>query len=212
MRETATYFEQRPAQKDNEWQAIVLWLNGEDDPGFGTLKLLARRPKPRLIAVDLLALLKKLDEHALVLNVLRPLLVAEEQTVRDNVVQWVKNIRQTPNLNQGMEDRLITIMSQLIEQKFRTLTYKELSQMLKLTPLRETSSVQEVIKEELVGLLTRHIQRKFTLSEALTADLIVALERLEANQLEALFDQILDIDTYEVLEQWIDKRLPAEVA
>ncbi|MCB0083034.1 MAG: DUF2887 domain-containing protein, partial [Caldilineaceae bacterium] len=139
MRETATYFEQRPAQKDNEWQAIVLWLNGEDDPGFGTLKLLARRPKPRLIAVDLLALLKKLDEHALVLNVLRPLLVAEEQTVRDNVVQWVKNIRQTPNLNQGMEDRLITIMSQLIEQKFRTLTYKELSQMLKLTPLRETS-------------------------------------------------------------------------
>lgn len=133
------------------------------------MKLLARRPKPRLVAVELLALLKKLDEHALVLNVLRPLLVAEEQIVRENVLQWVKNIRQTPNLNQGMEDRLITIMSQLIEQKFRTLTDKELSQMLKLTPLCETSSVQEVIKEELVGLLARHIQRKFTLSQPLSA-------------------------------------------
>lgn len=44
MREVATYFEQRPAQRSADWQAIVLWLNSEDDPGLGTLVALRHEP------------------------------------------------------------------------------------------------------------------------------------------------------------------------
>jgi len=79
MREVSTYFEQRPKLKGAPWQAIVLWLNKDDDPGFDMLSLLARKPKPRLVSVDLLQLLNKLDEHSLVLNVLRPLLVGQSR-------------------------------------------------------------------------------------------------------------------------------------
>ncbi len=49
MREVATYFEQRPSRKDYGWQAIVLWLNKEDDPGLGTLTPLTRKPASRLL-------------------------------------------------------------------------------------------------------------------------------------------------------------------
>jgi hypothetical protein len=73
LREVSTFFEQRPHLKDNDWQAIVLWLNKEDDPGFGTLALLARKPNGRLVSANLLQLLKKLDERSLALNGLRPL-------------------------------------------------------------------------------------------------------------------------------------------
>ena len=41
MREVATYFEQRPALRNNDWQAVVLFLNQSDDPGFGTLSALS---------------------------------------------------------------------------------------------------------------------------------------------------------------------------
>ncbi len=51
-------------------------------------------------------LLKKLPETALALNVLRPLLAKNEREVRQNVVQWVENIRQTPDLDTNLEERL----------------------------------------------------------------------------------------------------------
>ncbi len=63
------------------------------------------------------------------------LLAENEREVRANVVQWVENIRNTPELDPNAEERLLSVMSQLIEQKFKTLNYKELSQMLRLTPL-----------------------------------------------------------------------------
>ncbi len=209
MREVATYFEQRPAQKESAWQAIVLWLNPEDDPGLGTLKPLAHKPHQRLIAVDLLKLLKKLDERALVLNVLRPLLAKSEREVRQHVVQWVENIRQTPNLDRQTEERLVAILSQLIEQKFRTLSYKELTAMLHLTPLRETASVQEVLKEDRVDMLMRQIQTKFSLSAELRQALTTDLFQLDMEALKTLIEQILRINSVEELERWIAEHQPA---
>ena len=209
MREVATYFEQRPAQKETTWQAIVLWLNPEDDPGLGTLKPLARKPHRRLLAVDLLKLLKKLDEQALVLNVLRPLLAKSEREVRQHVVQWVENIRQTPNLDRQTEERLVAILSQLIEQKFRTLSYKELTAMLHLTPLRETASVQEVLKEDRVDMLMRQIQTKFSLSAELCQALSTDLFQLDMEALKTLIEQILRINSIEELEQWIAEQSQA---
>jgi len=88
--------------------------------------------------------------------------------IRQHVVQWTENIRQTPNLDGATEEKLIAVMSQLIEQKFRGLTYKELSKMLRLRPLSETISGQELIKDDRVALLSRQIRRKFALSDELT--------------------------------------------
>ena len=113
MREVATYFEQRPARNDN-WQAVVLWLNKEDDPGLGTLQPLARKPAARLLSTDLIKLLKRLDEKSLVLNVLRPLLAKSAREVRKHVVQWVEQIRQTPNLDPQTEEKLVAVLLQLI--------------------------------------------------------------------------------------------------
>jgi predicted transposase/invertase (TIGR01784 family) len=89
IREVSTYFEQRPKLKDNEWQAIVLWLNIADDPGFGTLVSLSQLPSSRLVSADLLQSLRKLEETTLVLNVVRPLLVQTEIEVKQNVLTWV---------------------------------------------------------------------------------------------------------------------------
>jgi len=207
MREVVTYFEQRPKLKDNEWQAAVLWLNNDDDPGFGTLRLLAQKPEPRLVTIDLLPLLQKLPESSLALNVLRPLLAKTEREVRENVVQWVENIKQASNLDAKIEERLIIVMSQLIEQKFRKLSYKELSNMLRLTPLRETASVQEVLKEERIEALYDQIQEKLSLSDEIMAAIDEELQKLDMESLKALRRQILHIDTLEQLENWIAEYL-----
>lgn len=211
LREVATYFEQRPARNDN-WQAVVLWLNKEDDPGLRTLKPLTYKPASRLVAADLIKLLKQLPETSLVLNVLRPLLAKSAREVRQHVVQWVENIRQTPNLDPQTEEKLVAILSQLIEQKFKSLSYKELAAMLRLTPLEETISGQELIKNERVKTLARLLARKFALSAALAEILQSELAQLEAATLAQLLDLVLDFVTYEQVEQWIADRLPVNQA
>ncbi len=212
MREISTYFEQRPQQQERAWQAIVLWLNKEDDPGLGTLKPLAHRPHARLRSADLIKLLKKLkvvDKKALVLNVLHPLLTNSEREVRKNVVQWVENIRQTPNLDTQAEERLVAVLSQLIEQKFRSLSYKELSQMLRLTPLRETESVQEVLKEEWLDVLIPMIRRQFVISDEVQEALLRDLQTLAADRLKALIPILWEINSVESLERWIAEQTKA---
>lgn len=211
MREISTYFEQRPLQRERAWQAIVLWLNREDDPGLGTLKPLSRRPAARIVSADLIQLLKKLkrvDDKALVLNVLHPLLTNSEREVRQNVVQWAENIRRTPNLDSQIEERLVTVMSQLIEQKFKNLSYKELAKMLRLTPLEETASFQEAMKEKQVDLLMLMINDKFSLSDELNKGFRADLETSTMDTLQTLFTQILHIDSLEQLEQWIADHQP----
>jgi predicted transposase YdaD len=210
MREVATYFEQRPQLKGRAWQAFVLWLNKADDPGLGTLRLVGRKPRPRLVSLDLIDILGKLPPASVALNVLRPLLAKDVHEVREHVVEWVENIRRAPDLDQASEERLISVLSQLIEQKFRTFSYKELSRMLRLTPLRETISGQELLKEDRVEMLTRQIQRKFDLTPELFAATVAELNQLALDNLRALIDAILFIDTFEQLEHWIAAHLPTE--
>jgi len=208
----ATFFEQRPHLKDREWQASVLWLNIADDPGFGTLRLLARKPKPKLVSLDLIELLKQLPETSLALNVLRPLLADDEREVRENVVQWVENIRRATDPDAKLEERLISVFSQMIEQKFRTLNYKELSHMLRLTPFRETDSVQEVLKEERIEILRSQIEVKFGISPEMADEVETNLMQLDMNALKALLKQLLWLDTFEQLELWISDHLPERIA
>lgn len=209
LREVATFFEQRPALKDNDWQALVLWLNKDDDPGYSTLLNLSRQPLSRLVSVDLLALLPKLQANALSLNVLRPLLAETEEDVRKNLQQWAQNIQQTPNLDQQTETRLLTILAQFVEQKFRSLTYKEISDMLRLTPLAETISGQELIKDERLAILSRQIQIRFQLSDELTEAIGQDLEKLDLPTLKLLLEEILRIESFEQLELWISEQVAA---
>ncbi|MEZ4728754.1 MAG: DUF2887 domain-containing protein [Caldilineaceae bacterium] len=210
-REVATFFEQRPHLKDTRWQVIVLWVNITDDPGFGALRLLARKPKPNLLSLDLIDLLKKLPETSLALNVLRPLLAEDEREVRENVVQWVENIRHATDADANLEERLISVFSQLIEQKFKTLNYKKLSQMLRLTPLRETTSGQELLKEDRIETLLNLIEVKFGLSPEMAEKFTADLAQLDINTLKALLRQLLRLETLEQLEFWIADHLPERV-
>ena len=149
---------------------------------------------------------------SLVLNVLRPLLAKDEREVRQNVVQWAENIRQTPDMDRLTEDRLVMVLSQLIEQKFKTLSYKELTEMIHLTPFDETASFQEALKEKYVRVLTMHIDEKYSPSLELSKALADDLLQLDTNLLEELFAQILHIDSIEQLEQWIAEHATLELA
>jgi len=139
---------------------------------------------------------------------LNPLLTDSEREVRKNVVQWAETIRQTPNLGSQTEERLLTVMSQLIGQKFKNLSYKELAKMLRLMPLEETISGQELLKDAHVAILTTQIQDKFLLSEPLVETVRADLGKLDAEELALLVRQILHFDTFEELENWVAAHLP----
>lgn len=203
MREVATYFEQRGEAGKNEWQAIVLFLDSAYDPGYGSLKALSRGPSPRLLSVDLPERLRSLPNEALALNVLRPLIVDSDVEVRANVTIWVDHIQQASALPETVRQRLVMIMSQLIVQKFETLTYKELSEMLNLTPLEETKDGKELLKNHSVNMLAEMTQEKFTLSSQTREEVCTNLSKLPLENLEDLFRHIIAMETLDQLNQWI---------
>lgn len=204
MREVATYFEQRPERKDEAWQAIVLWLDKNDDPGFGTLTALSTEISPKLVSAGLRKLLEKLGDQSLALNVLRPFTVDNEYQVRQNLPQWVENIHHIPGLTPDAEERLLTVLLQLIEQRFPHLSYKELSQMLQLTPFKETQSYRETVHEDFTTTLLRHIKRKYGFGERTLTQLARRFDQLRVEDLQTLFEDILEIKTLSQLNEWLD--------
>lgn len=108
-----------------------------------------------------------------------------------------------PHLDRQTEERLLAVLAQFIEQKFRSLTYKELRKILRLTPLVETISGQELLKDDRVAMLTKQIQIRFGLSEELVSAVTTDLERLDLDSLKLLIEEILRIETFEQLETWI---------
>jgi len=218
-RETSVYFEQRPKLQDTDWYAYVIWLNKEDDSGFKKTHIYDEQKVQRILSVHLIDILKKLPDNSLALNVLRPLIVDTEQEVRQNIVNWVEQIHQA-NLLPEAEERLLMVMTQFIEEKFKTLSYKELAKMLRLTPFKETDSfkeamqevLQEVLPKELQSYSThrliRQIKRKYRLAESTMTKLSVRLRQLTLPDLEALFEAIFDLATLRELNEWINARLP----
>jgi len=83
--------------------------------------------------------------------------------------------------------------------------------MLQSTPLRETTSVQEVVQEVLqeehVAILTRQIRKKFALSPEMSAAINAELQQLDLETLRTLLDLIFDISSVEQLETWIGSKL-----
>ncbi len=207
LRECSTYFEQRPKLRDTEWYAFVIWLDKDDDKGFKKATIYDEQKVQRIYSAYLIDILKKLPSNSLALKVLRPLIVDNEQEVRQNIVSWVEQIQQT-DLSAETEQRLLMVMTQFIEEKFKTLSYEELCKMLKLTPLRETISVQKVLQEEFSERLIRLIKRKYHFAEKTMTKLSVRLRQLTLKDLDTLFEAIFDLATLRELNAWIDSRLP----
>jgi len=206
-REVSTFFEQRPALQDTEWYAYVIWLDGNDDKGFKKTHIYDEQKKQRILSIHLIDILKKLPPNSLALNVLRPLLVDTEQEVRQNIVSWVEQIHQA-DLSPESEQRLLMVMSQLIEEKFKILNYKELCKMLNLTPFKETMSYKEALQEDFSERLIRQIKRKYRFAEKTMTKLSIRLRQLTLKDLDTLFEAIFDLATLRELNAWIDSRLP----
>lgn len=84
--------------------------------------------------------------------------------------------------------------------------------MLRLTPLEETISGQELIKNERVDILTRQILLKFAPSTAMMEAIGADLQKLSLENLKLLLERIIKIETFEQLEYWINEHLPGEQA
>ncbi len=206
-RETSTFFEQRPSLKDTEWYAYVIWLYGEDDGGFKKTHIYDEQKKQRIFSVHLIDILKKLPNNSLALNVLRPLIVDTEEEVRQNITTWVEQIHQA-DLSPQAEQRLLMVMSQLIEEKFRILSYKELCEMLRLTPFRETTSYKEALQEDRIELLIKLMKRKYHFARSTLVKLDVRLRQLTLKDLEDLFMEIVDMVSLREINAWVNARLP----
>jgi len=79
--------------------------------------------------------------------------------------------------------------------------------MLKLTPLEETISGKELLQNDRIKLLTEQVRLKFLLSEETLETITLNLRKLDLLSLEALFKDILKIETVEELKTWIDKHI-----
>ncbi len=221
-REVSTFFEQRPSLKDTAWYAYVIWLDGNDDKGFKKTHIKDNDNVPRILSVYLIDILKKLPNNSLALNVLKPLIVDTEQEVRQNITTWVEQIRHA-DLSPQAEQRLLMVMGQFIEEKFKILSYKELCKMLRLTPFEETDtfieayqrkfqenfqkSFQKSLKEERVQRLIQIIDVKFRFSRNTINKLATKLNQLTLEDLKNLFADIFQLKRLKDLDAWIDQRL-----
>lgn len=83
--------------------------------------------------------------------------------------------------------------------------------MLRLRPLSETISGQELLKEDRIETLLRLIERKFA-PPAETLDVVKAdLQKLAPPMLRTLLDQVFEFTTLEDLERRIAEQLAIEL-
>ena len=129
------------------------------------------------------------------------------------LIKWVNNIRDIPDLSFETEQRLFIVLTQLIEQKFKTLTYKELSKMLRLTPFEETITFRETyqkkLREERTQTLVDIIRLKFSPAERTMTRISKRLIKLDLENLKILIRQMFVIDTLKQLNTWIEERIPS---
>jgi predicted transposase YdaD len=208
-REISVYFEQRPQLQNTDWYGYVIWLDKADDKGFKKTHIYDEQKVQRILSVHLIDILQKLPHNSLALNVLRPLIVDTEQEVRQNIATWAEQIHQVPDLSHEAEQRLLMVMTQFIEEKFKTLSYKELAEMLKLMPFRETTSYKESLQEDFTEMLVQQIETKFKFSQKTLAKLVLKLRQLALDDLKAMFKVIITMKRLKEINAWLDSRLPA---
>lgn len=207
LHQVSLYHEQRPRLNGSMWQAVVLFLDPTYDPGPETLgPLFHGDDMPWLIRGVVPTLLQQVAKPSPVLNVLRPLIVQDESEVRQQAADWVQEIRHLSSLDRAGQERLLTLLVQFILQKFSHIESREIGQMLKLTPIEETTAVKQWMQEAQVDLLAEQIEQKFAVPPG---ESMPRLALLDSNDLKALGRYLLKAERYEQIAGWIDGRLAA---
>ena len=205
------YHQQRPQLNGKAWQAIVLFVDEEHDPGTKTLGPLYPGQKPWLITGVLPDLVKKpslqqqISSRSPELNVLRPL-AADEETTRQEGANWTGEIRQS-QLNAATQEKLLNLLVQFVGQRFIHLSRKEIESMLKLTPFEETTAGKEYIQEGIEKGIIKGYKRG--VEEGIEQGIEQGIREAILEILEVRFDEMPE--TLLASLQRIDKRATLKI-
>ncbi|MCL4870305.1 MAG: Rpn family recombination-promoting nuclease/putative transposase [Anaerolineae bacterium] len=203
VRQVGTFFEQRPHLIGEEWLIVVLFLDPSYDPGLQTLGSMNRNSQDWLKQFNLVDALTHLPNPTPLINVLRPLIAKDSLEIGAKGPGWVEAIRKIPT-QKATQERLLQLMVQFIGQKFTQLAGKEITKMLKLTPVEETVWGREWLAEGQISLLSEQIEEKFGI-DAQTA--VQKMQPLSYDDLRLLGRFLLKAKTYSQIEAWIAGRL-----
>jgi predicted transposase YdaD len=186
-REICTFYEQR--DDHNPFIAIVLFLDEKHDPGpFGLMCM----PPCQLIRANLVDCLKALESAPGTLTVLKPLVLSGKEELAEAIPQWRIDI-QSLNLPKAKEKTLVELLEYAIIQRFPELTEKEVTTMLQLTPIDQTTVGKQIFgrgldKGKLIGkiqfaqqLLEQPFSSEEELAEKTEEELKAILRQLEAS-------------------------------
>ncbi len=203
VRQVGTFFEQRPHLTGEEWLTVVLFLDASYDPGLQTLGPLRRGIEGWLRRFNLSDVLTQLQNPSPLINVLRPLIAKDSTEIGTLGPKWVEELREI-SAPKATQERLLQLLAQFIGQKFTHLAGKEITRMLKLTPVEETVWGREWLAEGQTLLLADMIEEKFGI-DAKTA--FQKMQGLSYEDLRLLGRYLLRAKTYQQLEAWISGRL-----
>jgi predicted transposase YdaD len=197
------FHEKQPLLGGGQWKVIILFLDRAFDPGLETLGSLYHGEMPWLVRAYLPELLAQVERPSPVLHVLRPLLAQSEGEVRQAIRGWVQDLRQTPEIDEPSQERLLSLLAQFVMQKFSHLSHKEIENMLQLTPLEETVAGREIIQEGQVSLLAQMMSHKFAVP---IEEVIQQLEPLTIEDLKDLGLFFTEATSYESIKGWLTGR------
>jgi predicted transposase YdaD len=201
VQEVGQYHAQRPNLNGTDWKMILLFLDKAYDPGPETLGPLYSENIPWLIRGNIPELLEQVNNPSPILHVLRPLIAKSENEVQQEAPIWAAEIRQMPVLEQATKERLLTLLTQFVVQKFSEASAKEIEKMLQLTPLEETRAVREWMQQGQISVLAQLIEEKFLIPASLASLTLASLNR---EALDELARQILRFQTADELAAWIE--------
>ncbi|MGH7600934.1 MAG: DUF2887 domain-containing protein [bacterium] len=136
--EICTFYEQR--DDSQPFIAIVLFLDEKYDPGPFVLSCVL---PCQLLRVNLIDCLKALEKVPSTLTVLKPLVLTGKDELAAAIPQWRGDIRSLA-LPEAKENTLVELLEYAIVQRFPELTEKEVTTMLQLTPIDQTTVGKQI--------------------------------------------------------------------
>ncbi len=140
------YHETRSDLDRKNWKLVILFLDQSYDPGISTLGPLENGAEHWLISGILSDLLRTQSVVSPWLNVLLPLVAADVSEIQQLGAEWARSIQNAPKLGKRQRGNLIDLLIKFVMQRFVELPYKEIENMLKLTPIEETRAGKELIQ------------------------------------------------------------------
>jgi len=201
--EIGLYHEQNPQQSRRNWQAVILFLDKSLDPGLETLGPMNHGDMPWLVRATLSDLLHETTPASPVLHVLRPLVIPGQKQLRQQASHWIQGLRDYTQTDEATRERLLSLLTQFVIQKFSRLSPKEIERMFQLTPLEETVTYQEIAHDSYVKMLSAQVENKFGIAAHIVAD---KLTQLSNDDLLALSGFLLKARSYKQLLTWLDGR------